>query len=89
MAVSESVKGLIKQQTLKEPEFAQLDMVLYKWFTAVHSEGNPMTGPMVVEKAKFFNGRVKITGKCNAAPVRAVTCNDFIQYRYCLIIQNI
>jgi len=54
VAVSESVKGLTKQQTLKEPEFSQLDKVLYKWFIIVHSEGNPMTGPMIVEKAKFF-----------------------------------
>jgi len=54
VAVSESVKGLTKQQTLKEPEFAQLDKVLYKWFIAVNSEGSPLTGPMIVEKAKFF-----------------------------------
>ena len=73
MVLSESVKGLIKQQTLKEPEFAQLDKVLCKWFTAVHSEANPMTGPMIIEKAKFFNDCVKITGKCHAASVRAVT----------------
>jgi hypothetical protein len=44
LALSESVKGLIKQQTFKEPEFAQLDKVLYKWFTAVHSEENPILG---------------------------------------------
>ena len=73
MALSESVKGLIKQQTLKEPEFAQLDKVLYKWFAAGHSEGNPMTGPVIVEKAKCFNDCVKVTGKCHAASVRAVT----------------
>jgi len=69
----ESVKGLIKQHTLEEPEFAQLDKVLYELYTAVHSEGNPMTGPMTVEKAKFFNDCVKITGKCHAASVKAVT----------------
>jgi len=75
VAVSESVKGLIKQQTLKEPEFAQLDKVLYKWFTAVHSEGNPMAGPMIVQKAKFFNDCLKITGKCRAASVKAAIEN--------------
>jgi len=62
VAVSESVKGLKKQQTLKEPEFVQLDKVLCKWFTAVHSEGNPMTGHVIVEKAKFLNDCLKITG---------------------------
>jgi len=54
VALSESVKSLIKQQILKEPEFAQLDRVLCKWFTAVHSEGNPMTGPMMAENANFL-----------------------------------
>jgi hypothetical protein len=36
---------------LKEPELAQLDKVLYKWFTAMHSKGKPVTGPVIVEKA--------------------------------------
>jgi len=39
------MKGLLTQQTLKQPESAQLDKVLYKWFTTMHSEGKPMTGP--------------------------------------------
>ena len=69
MAWNESVKGLIKQQTLKEPKLAQLDKVLYKWFTAVHSEGKPMTGPMIVEKAKSFYDCMKITDKCHAVSV--------------------
>jgi hypothetical protein len=45
MASSGSVKGLFKQQISKEPKLAQLGKMLYKWFTAMHSEGNPMTGP--------------------------------------------
>jgi len=36
---------------LKEPKLVQLDELLYKWFTAVHSEGKPVTGPMIIEKA--------------------------------------
>jgi len=39
------MKGLLKQQTLKQPESAQMDKVLYKWFTTMCSEGKPMTGP--------------------------------------------
>jgi hypothetical protein len=30
----------------------------------MHSVGTPMTGPMKIEKAKFFYGAMKITDKC-------------------------
>jgi len=51
---SESVKGLCKQQILKEPKLAQLDNILYTWFAVVWSEGKPMTGPMMTDKSKSF-----------------------------------
>jgi hypothetical protein len=51
---SESVKGVCKQQTLKESKLAQLDGVLYTRFTVVWSEGKPVTGPMIADKAKSF-----------------------------------
>ena len=54
MASTESVNGLLKQQTLKGPQLAQLDKVLYKWFTATHSIGKPLTGPMTIEKASVY-----------------------------------
>jgi hypothetical protein len=54
MVSTESVNGLLKQQTLKGPKLAQLDKVLYKWFTAMHSIGKPLTGPMVIEKASVY-----------------------------------
>ena len=54
MVSSESVKGLFKQQTLKQHTVLQLGKVLYLWFTAVHSEGKPVTGPVIIEKAKSF-----------------------------------
>jgi hypothetical protein len=47
------VKGLFKQQTLKGPKVAQLDKVLLKWFTAMRSEGEPMIGPVIIEKANY------------------------------------
>jgi hypothetical protein len=53
-----------EEYTLKQPEMAWLDKVLCKWwFTTVHSKGNPMTGPMIVEKAKSFDNEMKITHK--------------------------
>jgi hypothetical protein len=42
----------------------QLDKVLCKWFTAMHSEWKLMTGHMVIEKAMYFCDYVKITDKC-------------------------
>ena len=48
------VKDLLYSQTLEEPKLAQLDKVLHKWFTAMHSEGKPVTGLMIIKKAKFI-----------------------------------
>jgi hypothetical protein len=45
---------------LKEPTLAQLDKVLYNWFTTVLFEGKPM----ISEKAKSFYGEMKVTDKC-------------------------
>jgi hypothetical protein len=44
------MKGLFKQQTLKQLKLAQLEKVLYKWFTAMHYKGKPVTAPMLIEK---------------------------------------
>jgi hypothetical protein len=63
VASTESVNGLLKHQTLKGPQLVQLDKVLYKWFTAVHSIGKPSIGPMIIEKASVY-GEMRITDKC-------------------------
>jgi len=39
---------------LKVPKLAQLDKELYMCFTAVHSEGNPVAGPLIIDKPKSF-----------------------------------
>jgi len=54
MASSESVKDDLKCQALKVPKLAQLDKEMYMCFTSVHSEGNPMTGPLIIDKPKSF-----------------------------------
>jgi hypothetical protein len=64
MASGESVNGLFKWQTLKQPKLVQLDKVLCKWFTAMRSKGEPVTGPMIIEKAKYFYAEMKLTDKC-------------------------
>jgi len=58
------MKGHYKQQT--EPKLAQMDKVLYKWFTAMCSEGKPVAGPMIIEKANAFYDQIKITDKCSS-----------------------
>jgi hypothetical protein len=44
-------EGLFQGKTLKQLKLAQMDNMLYKWFTAMCSEGKPMTWPVIVEKA--------------------------------------
>jgi hypothetical protein len=51
MVSGESVKDLFKLQILKVLTFVQLENLLYKQFTAMHSEGKPVTGPTKIEKA--------------------------------------
>jgi len=41
---------------LTKPKLEQLNKELYKWFTAMCSEGKPVTRPMVIEKSYLFLG---------------------------------
>jgi hypothetical protein len=45
---SKRVKDLSKQEILEEPKLAQLEKVLYKWFTTMCSEVKHMTGPTII-----------------------------------------
>jgi hypothetical protein len=60
MIIYGSVKGLFNQQTLLKHKFAQLYKVTCKWFVPVQSEGIPMPGPIVIEKAKSLYNEMKI-----------------------------
>ncbi|KAM3919534.1 large ribosomal subunit protein uL23m isoform 1-T1 [Leptodactylus fuscus] len=64
VASSETMRGLMKRQTLKQPKLAQLDKVVYKWFSEMRSQGITVTGPMIIEKAKAFYAEMEITEKC-------------------------
>jgi len=59
VASSESVKGIFKGQTMKQPVFRQLA----QWFTGMCSEGKPMTGHRVFERAKCWYVEMKITDR--------------------------
>ncbi|XP_056382835.1 39S ribosomal protein L23, mitochondrial isoform X1 [Hyla sarda] len=64
VASSETMRGLMKRQTLKQPKLAQLDKVVYRWFTDMRSQGITVTGPMIIDKAKAFYAEMEITEKC-------------------------
>jgi hypothetical protein len=64
VASSKRVKDLPKQQILIEPKLAQLEKVLYKWFTTVSSEVKHVSGPMIIEKAESFYVEMEMTDKC-------------------------
>jgi hypothetical protein len=60
----ERVKCLFKQQALKQPKLAQLDLVLYKWFTVMHSEGKLVAESVIIERAKSFFDELQKTEEC-------------------------
>jgi hypothetical protein len=38
---------------MKQPKLPQMDK-LYQWFTAMHSQGKPVTWPKIIGKAEVF-----------------------------------
>ena len=48
------MKDLFEGQMLKHHNLAQLDKALFTLFKAMHSEGRPVTGPVIIRKAKFL-----------------------------------
>ncbi|XP_064423076.1 jerky protein homolog [Latimeria chalumnae] len=62
---SDSVKGMAKRKTLRGPQSSDLDNVLYEWFRQRHCQGVPVSGPMLMEKAKAYHSEMKIEGDCN------------------------
>ena len=48
---------------MKQCKLLHLEKVFYKWFTAVCSEENPVTGPMIIQKVKSFYDEMKKTVK--------------------------
>jgi hypothetical protein len=64
MVASESMKDILKQQTLKGPKLIQFEAgVGCEWLTLMHSEGKPVTEPVLIDRAKSFYGEMKSTDK--------------------------
>jgi hypothetical protein len=54
--------GISKRKTLRGPNNIDLDKVVYEWFRLRRSEGIPISGPMLMEKAKSYHEKLKIEG---------------------------
>ncbi|XP_025050506.1 jerky protein homolog [Alligator sinensis] len=61
---SETSKAVEKRRTLHKPKLEQLDSLLYEWFSLKRSEGAPISGPMLTEKAKDFYKQMDLTEPC-------------------------
>uniref|UniRef100_K7F702 HTH CENPB-type domain-containing protein n=1 Tax=Pelodiscus sinensis TaxID=13735 RepID=K7F702_PELSI len=61
---SETKKGLEKCHTLHKLKLEQLDKALNEWFALKRSEGHPISGPMLIEKAKDFYKQMELTEPC-------------------------
>lgn len=63
-ASSDSDKALAQRRTLHTPKLEHLDRVLYEWFLVKRAEGVPVSGPMLIEKAKDFYEQMQLTEPC-------------------------
>lgn len=50
--------GKKKRKTMRKATNENLDTALYLWFTQKRAEGIPLSGPIVAEKAIFFNTKM-------------------------------
>ena len=66
VASTEGPSGFVeKRKSLKGAKLDELDKALFIWFSARRSEGKPLTGPLVIEKAKKFHGDLNIQEPCS------------------------
>ncbi|XP_007535410.3 jerky protein homolog [Erinaceus europaeus] len=63
-ANSDSNKALEHRRTLHTPKLEHLDRVLYEWFLVKRAEGVPVSGPMLIQKAKDFYEQMQLTEPC-------------------------
>lgn len=63
-ANSDSRQALEQRRTLHTPKLEHLDRVLYEWFLVKRAEGVPVSGPMLIEKAKDFYEQMQLTEPC-------------------------
>lgn len=61
---AETNKASCERKTLQEPQHEELDKILYQWFLLKREEGVPISGPLLMEKARDFSERLNISTEC-------------------------
>ncbi|GBM09189.1 Jerky [Araneus ventricosus] len=57
---AETSKASDERRTLQQPQHEKLDKILYDWFLLKREEGIPISGPMLMEKARDFSEKLNI-----------------------------
>lgn len=60
----ESSRIITERRVLRKPKLNQLEVALYEWFMLKRSEGAPISGPMLIEKAKELYAEMELTEEC-------------------------
>lgn len=55
---SASESGTDKRQTMRKSDYPLLDDALYEWFLQERSRHTPLSGPILKEKARFFQTKI-------------------------------
>lgn len=64
-ASTDTNDGLSDRKSIRVVKSANLDAVLYEWFRQRRSEGIPITGPLLREKAQELHVQLGITEQCH------------------------
>ncbi|XP_007938753.1 jerky protein homolog [Orycteropus afer afer] len=64
VASADCNQALQRRRTLHTPKLEHLDRVLYQWFLVKRAEGVPVSGPMLIEKARDLYGQMQLTEPC-------------------------
>lgn len=64
---ADSGAGPSNRKTLKTSNFADVDDALYLWFKQKRAEGVPISGPLLMEKAKEFHAMLNIKEEFSAS----------------------
>lgn len=64
---SDSSSGMKNRKTMKKSSYDDLDRALLEWFNNQRAQGNPVSGPICSEKAKFFFEALGLEGNFDAS----------------------
>lgn len=63
-AKADSLVKMKNRKTVRSSKNPSVEEALYIWFRQNRNAGVPISGPMILEKAKFFHERLKIETEC-------------------------